>query len=135
MASAKRINIVHVAKAKLCLSDDDYRAILRRMAGVDSAKLLGDDGFAAVMAEFERLGFEPARSKPRASYRDGFATPSQLDLIHDLWRDYRGEADEAGFRHWLERFHHVSDARFITFAKAQAVVTALRAMARRKRAA
>jgi len=49
-----------------------------------------------------------------------------------LWRTYRGEDDHEGFRHWLERFHKVSDARFITGAKANAVITALKAMASRR---
>ncbi|NJM31319.1 MAG: regulatory protein GemA [Rhizobiales bacterium] len=133
MPSTRQLGLLYVAKAKLGIADDDYRAMLSRVAGVESAKHLSDDGFAAVMAEFERLGFVSA--KPRYSHRDGFASPSQLAFIKDLWRDYRGEDDEAGFRQWLERFHHVSDARFITVAKAQAVVTALKAMARRKRAA
>lgn len=49
------------------MDDADYRAMLKRIAGVDSAKKLTPTGVARVMREFKRLGFTatPAKSAGR----------------------------------------------------------------------
>jgi len=134
MLNRTRTGLIHVAKRALKLADDDYRAILRRVAGVGSARELDELGFHDVMAEFERLGFRSTWRKQTGGHRAGMATPSQVRFMVRLWCDYRGEDDEAGFRAWLERFYRVSDARFVTADAANGVITALKIMARRKRA-
>lgn len=59
---------IHVAKTQLALDDDNYRAILQRVAGQDSCKKCNLLQLQKIMAEMERLGFEPTRknmgSKP-----------------------------------------------------------------------
>lgn len=40
-----KVALVHVAKARLALSDDEYRDILRHVAGVESSKELDEFGF------------------------------------------------------------------------------------------
>lgn len=54
---------IHIAKAQLGLDDDTYRAILARVAGVRSAKELGPRQVGALLAEFQRLGWQPAAPK------------------------------------------------------------------------
>jgi phage gp16-like protein len=54
---------IHIAKAQLGLDDDTYRALLARVAGVRSAKDLNKRQIGAVLAEFERLGFQPKPAK------------------------------------------------------------------------
>ena len=53
---AGQLALIHVAKNKLALSDEDYRAILGQY-GVSSSKELTMAGFEQVMAHMERLGF------------------------------------------------------------------------------
>lgn len=57
---------IHIAKAQLGLDDDTYRALLARVAGVRSAKDLNKRQVGAVLAEFERLGFQPKPAKKAA---------------------------------------------------------------------
>jgi hypothetical protein len=135
MLDAKYLRVVHVARKALKLTDEDYRAILFRVCQIGSAAQLDEIGFHDLMAEFERLGFRSTWKRQTGGYRAGMATPSQIGMMAALWKDYRGEDDQDGFRHWLERFHKVSDARFVTARKANAVLTALKNMVRRKRAA
>jgi Protein of unknown function (DUF1018) len=135
MITQKQIGVLHVAKAALKLDDETYRAILSRVANVESSKLLDLLGFMKVMKEFERLGFRSTWRKSTGGYREGFASPSQVLLMKSLWQEYRGEDDEAGLRMWLSRFHHVADIRFVTATKASGVITALKTMRRRARAA
>ncbi len=54
---------VHIAKQQLGLDDASYRALLSRVAGVKSAKDLNPRQMGAVLAEFERLGFQPKSKK------------------------------------------------------------------------
>ncbi|MDN6861037.1 regulatory protein GemA [Pseudomonas sp. CAN2814] len=69
--SLRNVNLakIHIAKAQLGLDDDDYRALLGRVAGVRSAKELGPRQVAQVLAEFQRLGWKPE------SKQQGRATP------------------------------------------------------------
>ncbi|MGP9666270.1 gp16 family protein [Halomonas sp. AOP22-C1-8] len=59
MISKGKLAQIHIAKAQLGLTDEDYRAILARTAGVSSAKELTNRTVGGVMFEFRRLGFEP----------------------------------------------------------------------------
>ncbi|MBL1267629.1 MAG: regulatory protein GemA [Halomonas sp.] len=63
MISKGKLAQIHIAKAQLGLSDEDYRAILARTAGVSSAKELTNKTVGGVMYEFRRLGFEPKPAK------------------------------------------------------------------------
>lgn len=56
---------IHVAKKQLALSDDSYRDLMMRVAGVTSSRDLDDAGARRLMAEFERLGFVNATKKKR----------------------------------------------------------------------
>ena len=44
-----KLALIHIVKKELALSDEEYRAILRREAGVDSAKDLTDESFRQLM--------------------------------------------------------------------------------------
>ncbi|MFA7238706.1 MAG: regulatory protein GemA [Sulfuricellaceae bacterium] len=60
-ASRKKI---HVARRQLNMDDADYRALLRRAAGVESsADIRRLDRIDAVMAEFRRLGFKDVSAR------------------------------------------------------------------------
>lgn len=65
--SLRNLNLakIHIAKAQLGMDDATYRALLARVAGVKSAKDLNPRQVSAVMAEFQRLGWQPV-SNPRA---------------------------------------------------------------------
>lgn len=50
----KRLALVHIVKKELGLSDQDYRCILGRIAGVASSKDLDEAGFRKLMRFFVR---------------------------------------------------------------------------------
>lgn len=50
---------IHIAKTQLGMVDTDYRAMLQRVAQVDSASKLDRAGQDKVLAEMVRLGFKP----------------------------------------------------------------------------
>ena len=60
---------IHITKKELGLTESEYRAILREVAGVDSAKYLDESGDRAVMARLYALRDErrlAAKSRPKA---------------------------------------------------------------------
>lgn len=63
MISKGKLAQIHIAKQQLGLSDDEYRAILARTAGVSSSKQLTNRNVGNVLAEFRRLGFVPKPAK------------------------------------------------------------------------
>ena len=125
----KQISLIHVAKARLGLEDDDYRAILMRCGSVASSRDLDDIGFELVMDAFHRLGFDSDFSRRNFGHRAGMASAPQVALIRALWSEYTGGAgDDRSLGKWLERTFKVSSLRFLPVDKAPKAITALKAM-------
>ncbi|SFT74127.1 gp16 family protein [Halomonas saccharevitans] len=63
MISKNKLAQIHIARQQLGLADDEYRAVLARVAGVRSAKDLDGRTAARVLEEFRRLGWKPKAPK------------------------------------------------------------------------
>jgi phage gp16-like protein len=63
MIHRSKLAQIHIAKAQLGLGDDEYRALLGRVAGVRSAKELTNRNVGTVINEFQRLGWKPTSAK------------------------------------------------------------------------
>lgn len=125
-----QLKLIWVAKSKLGMSDEGFRAALVQIAGVTSTKELDRDGFEAMMGFFEFCGFAPLRTKgPSYGTRPGMASFAQIELIRVLWQEYtHGKAGEAELNLWLERYWKLSSLRFLSAATAPKIITALKAM-------
>ena len=60
---------IHILWKELALTEAEYRAILREVAGVDSAKYLDESGDRAVMARLYALRDERRQAAKNASKR------------------------------------------------------------------
>lgn len=109
-----RISILHVAKAAIGMTEEDYRSMLVRVAGVRSSKDLNDSGFVAVMEEFKRLGFvrDETRRLPKGA---GSTRPEQNRPSAPQWRLMESRARAVGF-------DGITDPRFVSWAKARGQV-------------
>lgn len=125
--SKSSLALLRVAKDRLALSEDVYRAILENYGGSRSATGLDDRGFAAVMDRFRALGFTSDRRTGSYGRRFGMATDAQLDLIRSLWRELSSDPTERRLSRWLSDYHKVSALRFLDSAKAAKVIAALKA--------
>lgn len=125
-----KIALVHVARRDLDMADEVYRSMLREVAGVASSADLTESGFLAVMARFQRLGFQ-GRPAPLGE-RIGMATDAQLSYIRGLWSQWLGRPDEAALTAWLGRKFHVSAIRFLDVVSAQKAIEGLKRMVERK---
>ena len=64
--SNKKIALIHVAKTKTGMTEDEYRDMLQSF-GADSSKKLAPALFVDVMKHFEKLGF---KSKTHKKYKN-----------------------------------------------------------------
>jgi hypothetical protein len=62
------------------------------------------------------------------------ATPGQVDLIRNLWREYTGVDDDAALNKWLDNSYGCAALRFATPAVASDAINALKAMKSRRAA-
>lgn len=80
---------IHIAKKELALTDAEYRALLREVAGVDSAKYLDAAGVRAVMARLNALRKAPTLQRIK--------TPAE----RKIWALWLGSEDDPGLRFYL----------------------------------
>lgn len=134
--NGKRLQLVQIARKKLGLDDDAYRAILREYGGADSAKHLDDRGFDAVMDRFRYLGFVSDFRQASFSPNDraGMATAAQIAMIRDLWSTNTDGGSEAALDKWLDSHFQISALRFLPAGKTRKVIGALKTWEARKKA-
>lgn len=134
--SQSKISLIHVAINQLGIDDNEYRAILRSVANVTSAKELSEKGFNDLMNKLSELGFKTKTPSQFLGQRNGMATPKQVAFIQELWRQYTGGKNESSLNHWLENSFGVTNIRFVsTDIAAKAIpakaIPALKAMTKR----
>jgi hypothetical protein len=86
MISAAQKKLLHTAKSALGLDDENYRAILRAEAGVESSNDLDNGGLNRVLKRFGKLGFNNTAHRPRRRQPQGLITPEQQALIAENYR-------------------------------------------------
>jgi len=111
----KQLALIHVAKTKLGITEDQYRSCLVQIAGVESSK------------DLDRGGFEAPRGAVYGD-RPGFASSAQVQLIRELWFEYTGGGQDDTLNKWLLRTFKVSSLRFLKMDQARKAITALKAM-------
>jgi len=122
--------LLHVVKAKLGWTEEVYRQVLVRIAGVTSLTDLDRAGFDAIMAFAHFSGFNPlAKGAPRYGDRPGMASFAQIELVRELWREVHGQrvCDDAALAGWMLKYVKVSSLRFLTLDGARKAITALKA--------
>ena len=133
--------IINIAKSQLDMAEDDYRAMLVRVTGQNSLRVMTERQKLTVLDELKRLGFRvksggrklPASVKP------------YVRLIHALWKScYKlgviENADRAALRAFCKRFVAFGDASvavdpdMLDYAQATPIIEALKKMEQRGKA-
>lgn len=129
-----KMALIHVAKTKTGLSDENYRALLSGAAGIDSAKDLEyEDQFQAIMESFAGLGFQSWKKEGKTTSRprwteDWGCTKDQRAKIEVMWKTCARNPDEAALRAFMRRITHVDHPRFMNAALGRKVILALEKM-------
>jgi len=114
---------IHIAKNNLGLTDEDYRAVLHRVTGHESAKDCTVPELVRVVAELRRKGWQvkPKSGKPRpAPSRGTAALRGKITAL--LAEAGRPEEYAEGI---ARRMHKVDALEFCTPKQLQGVIAAL----------
>ena len=132
MASEKRqklIKLIHIAKSKLQLSDERYRAIIEGVGnGKSSCRELTIEQMESVMKSMKALGFS-VKKLPVKDVDRGRASEAQLEYIKGLWELCARVKTEDALRSFVKRITYSDHLRFMTRESATKVILALRDMA------
>lgn len=112
----KRLAVIHILKKELGLSDEAYRDILQKAAGVHSAKDLDEAGFRKLMRYF-------VRSKHYRTHSGG-VTLRQKYFIVSLSRQLGWEAEH--FTNFLHKYYHKENVDHLTRKEASKVIESLK---------
>jgi hypothetical protein len=112
----KKLALIHIVKRELGLSDDEYRAILLREAGVASAKDLTDDAFRRLMRFL-------VRSRYYFINRQGMTLRQKLYIDH-LRQDLGWDEDHLA--NYLRKYFRCDRVAALTRTQASNVIVALK---------
>lgn len=120
---------IQIARKQTGIDDASYRALLQRVAGVDSSSSLKPSGCARVLAEFERLGWKAVHKRKKSD-------KAGVRLIFGLWTELGalGAIDSptrAALLAFVKRQTGVDDPEWLTPVEVNTVVEGLKAMLHR----
>lgn len=131
MATRKQyLAAIHIRKAKSGMGEDEYRALLSGVAGVESAREIDDP------AVFRRvLAAMPGGSPVQRPEVPGRLTRRQAWKINSLWSDLTARgmvtAGEQGLQKFVFRQCRVSRLEWLSKAQAAVVIEGLKAQLNR----
>lgn len=126
---------IHVLKAQLGLSDDDYRALLMQLTGQRSAKALPPAVQQHVREHLQRLAEKMGVARPRergAAFeaRKQAASPMERKvwaMWHALGREGKiANPSGAALRAWVKRQTGMDDLKFCNWAQLDKLIEALK---------
>jgi hypothetical protein len=123
----KLIQLIHIGKGKLALTDEAYRALLAGVSGKQSCADMTGRQLAAVLGAMRRNGFGYAPRRVRPEER-GQATLAQLEYIKGMWQRCARNKSDTALLAFVNRIAHVKALRFLTVYTAREVILALRDM-------
>lgn len=124
---AKLIQLIHVAKTQLGLTDSDYRAVLESTSGKTSCTAMTLPELDSVLKAMKRLGF---RVKKLKTHEDelGHASKEQMDYIKGMWELVAREKTDRALYNFVRRITGADHPRFMSAKGAVDVISALRKM-------
>jgi phage gp16-like protein len=75
---------IHLAKKDLCMTDEEYRAMLWSVGRVNSAKDLDYAGRQAVLQHLQACGFKPAAAKKAGRQKRPTPSTENLPLVRRI---------------------------------------------------
>lgn len=119
---------VHIARKALAIEEDSYRALLRRVAGGDSAGDFTDAQLVKVLDEFRRLGWTPMKKR---------SDKPHVRLIYGLWTELKPflhDGSPAALSAFVRRQTGLAQPEWLNPQQANKVVEGLKAWLARVKA-
>jgi hypothetical protein len=114
----KKLALIHIVKKELKLGDEDYRCILKRIAGVSTSKNLDEAGFRKLMRFFVRSGYFLANAH-------GMTLKQKL-FIKALARELAW--DPAHLRNFIRKYYRKEGLEGLSRKEASKLIESLKAV-------
>ena len=125
---SKLIQLIHIAKSQVGLSDEDYRAVLESTAKKSSCSDMTVFELNEVLKAMKKLGFRVKKLETKENEIGWDTSKDQLNYIKGMWELVaRNKSDRALYR-FIKRITGADHPRFMGAAEAQKVILALRKM-------
>ena len=144
--TANQCRKIHALKNAMAMTDDEYRALLHGMHGVETCTVLSLHAAGALIEELEGMAISAEVWKRKEGSRQRFnelsgrsndmATPAQLRKIEAIWQEVSRVEDPTSrakaLRSFIERTAKVSDLRFLSREGSTKIINALTTMQKHK---
>lgn len=131
-SKGKLIQLIHIAKSKLHLDDDTYRANLKQLTGKDSTKAMTHTEIQTVFDDLKTKGFKTAPAKNTKLKRESsLADDDQSKLIRHLWLSLHSlgevrDPSETALANYVKRQTGVQFLQWLKMEQASTVIESLK---------
>lgn len=119
---------IHMAKKDLAMTDDSYRALIKRITKgrTNSSAELTTTERVVLLAEFKRLGWHPKRSRKHSPERTGLASKITATWIDMSKRGLLRDGSERALGHYCKRMTGKHSVDWLTIKEAQKLLESLK---------
>lgn len=125
---SKIIQLIHIAKSQIGLSDEDYRAVLESTANKSSCSEMSVFELNEVLKAMKKLGFRVKKMETREEEIGWDTSRAQMDYIRGMWELVARDKSERALYRFIKRITDADHPRFMGAVEAQKVILALRKM-------
>ena len=125
---SKIIQLIHIAKSQIGLSDEDYRAVLESTAKKSSCSEMSVFELNEVLKAMKELGFKVKKMETREEEIGWDTSRAQMDYIRGMWELVARDKSERALYRFIKRITDADHPRFMGAVEAQKVILALRKM-------
>ncbi|MCM1321622.1 MAG: regulatory protein GemA [Bacteroides sp.] len=124
---SKLIQLIHIAKAQLGLTDTDYRAVLESASRKSSCSDMTLSELDGTLKAMKKLGFRVKKMETK-KIELGCVSEEQMDYIKGMWELVAREKTDSALYKFITRITGADHPRFMSAKGATDVITALRKM-------
>lgn len=125
---SKLIQLIHIAKTQVGLSDEDYRAVLESTAGKSSCSDMTLFELDEVLKAMKKLGFRVKKLETKEVELGWDTAKEQMDYIKGMWELVARDKSDRALYKFIKRITGAAHPRFMNKKDAQKVIIALRKM-------
>ena len=125
---SKIIQLIHIAKSQIGLSDEDYRAVLESTTKKTSCSDMSLFELNEVLKAMKKLGFKVKKLETKDNEIGWDASKEQMDYIKGMWELVARDKSDRALYKFIKRIAGADHPRFMRSVDSQKVIVALRKM-------
>lgn len=125
---SKIIQLIHIAKSQIGLSDEDYRAVMESTTKKTSCSDMSLFELNEVLKAMKKLGFKVKKLETKDNEIGWDASKEQMDYIKGMWELVARDKSDRALYKFIKRITGADHPRFMRSVDSQKVIVALRKM-------